>query len=205
MQKFIYTIVCVLASAHMEAQSLWDISKPDQRMGYRLEAGMNVSSLSNSDASAVRTGYHIGGRVDYNVIKSLSICTGLDFTTKGFHSGRGKADLQYLQIPVLASYRLETPTGVKFHFNVGPYFAYGVGGKLYFEPLNVNYYYLFEQNSFGDTGFFKRFDIGFSAGAYILLGHVQLGVSYEYGFADIAKVYGRFHNRNVCVTAGYNF
>ena len=47
--------------------------------------------------------------------------------------------------------------------------------------------------------------MGLSAGAYIVIGHVLAGLSYENGFADIAKVYGKFHNRNVNMTLGYNF
>ena len=205
MPKYIYTIIGLILATDIQAQSLWDSSKPDDIFTYKVLTGMNVSSTDGNEATAVRTGYHIGGMVDYNIVKSFSVCSGLSFATKGFHSGRGKADLVYIQIPIIASYRLETPTGVKFHFNVGPYFSYGIGGEINFEPLDFNYYYLFDQKSFGDKGFFTRYDVGLSAGAYILLGHVQLGVSYEYGLKDIAKVYGEFHNRNVSMTVGYNF
>ncbi|MBQ9204444.1 MAG: PorT family protein [Prevotella sp.] len=205
MKRLSHIILGLLLAVDINAQSLWDSSKPDYNLTFKVLAGINASSTDGVEASAVRTGYHIDGMVDYNIIKSVSICSGLSFTTKGFKSIRGEAEMTYLQIPLLASYRLETPTGVQFHFNVGMYFAYGIGGKIDFSPLDINILYSFDQKSFGENGFFTHFDTGLSAGAYILLGHLQLGVSYEYGFRDIAKVYDKFHNRNVCLSAGYVF
>ena len=36
----------------------------------------------------------------------------------------------YLEIPVLASYRYNFSDAAQLQINVGPYFAYGVGGKI---------------------------------------------------------------------------
>lgn len=205
MKKDIIFIIAIMISAGIKAQSLWDVSKPNSDFTYKVIVGLNVSSTDGYDAGAVRSGYHIGGMIDWNVVKSFSVSSGLELTNKGFHSGRGRANLTYLQIPILASYRLEAPTGVCFHFNIGPYFAYGLGGTIDFQPQDFNIYYDFNQECFGENGFFKHFDAGFAASAFIILGHIQLGVGYEYGMVDIAKVYGKFHNRNVKVTLGYSF
>ena len=194
-----------MAGLCLQAQSLWDRSRPDDSMTFGIRAGMGFASTDMDYATSVRNGFHIGATADWNIVKSLSLETGLFYTTKGFKSNFGKGETAFLQMPLLASYRIETPTGVQFHFNVGPYFAWGIGGTVDYQPLDNTFTYDYHQDSFGDKGFFRHFDMGLSGGAYIVLGKLLWGLSYEYGLYDMAKVYGKFHNRNVCVTVGYIF
>ena len=201
----IAVLVCLTATVNVSAQSLWDRSKPDHNFTFGVRAGLNFASTDMDYATSTRTGFHVGGVVDWNIVKSLSLSSGLSYVEKGFRSDFGKGSAGYLQVPLLASYRIETPTKVQFHFNVGPYFAWGINGKVDYKPYDETFAYNYHQVSFGEKGFFKHFDMGLTAGAYIVIGHVLAGLSYEYGLTDIAKVYGKFHNRNVCVTAGYNF
>jgi hypothetical protein len=198
-------ILCLMAGLNLQAQSLWDRSKPDDRFSFGLRAGLDFSSTDMDYATSVRTGMHFGGIVNWNIVKSFSVESGLSYISKGFKGDFGKGNMDYLQVPLLASYRIETPTGVQFHFNVGPYCAWGVSGSVDYKPYDATFSYDFQQDSFGTNGFFKHFDAGLSAGVYIKLSHILFGVSYEYGLVDIAKVYGKFHNRNVSVTLGYNF
>lgn len=203
--RHIIALAFLMVSMGIHAQSLWDRSKPDHNFTFGLRAGINFASTDMDYATSTRTGFHVGGTVDWNIVKSLSVQSGIYYVSKGFKSDFGKGSTGYIQVPLLASYRIETPTKVQFHFNVGPYFAWGVNGTVRYAPYDETFSYNYHQNSFGDKGFFKHFDMGLSAGAYIVIGHVLAGLSYEYGFADIAKVYGKFHNRNVSMTIGYNF
>lgn len=206
MRKNILMILAVLAMCtNAEAQSLWDKSKPDHNFTFGLRAGMNFASTDMDYATSTRMGFHGGVTVDWNIVKSLSVSSGLSYVNKGFKSSFGKGEAGYLQVPLMLSYRIETPTKVSFQFNVGPYFAWGVNGKVRYSPYDETFAYDYNQKTFGKKGFFKHFDSGLTAGAYIVISHALFGVSYEYGFADIAKVYGKFHNRNVCATLGYNF
>ena len=204
-KNIFFAFAALMMSVSAQAQSLWDRSKPDRTFTFGARAGLNFSSTNMDYATSTRTGFHIGGTADWNIVKSLSVSTGLSYVEKRFRSDFGKGSAGYLQIPVLGSYRIETPTKVQFHFNVGPYFAWGINGKVDYKPYDETFAYNYYQDSFGEKGFFRHFDMGMTAGAYIVIGHLLAGLSYEYGFADIAKVYGKFHNRNVCVTAGYNF
>ncbi len=203
--KYILALVLLMVSLGIHAQSLWDRSKPDNNFTFGVRAGANFASTDMDYATSTRTGFHVGGIVDWNIVKSISVQSGIYYVEKGFKSDFGKGRSGYVQIPLLASYHIETPTKVQFHFNVGPYFAWGVTGRVDYNPYDETFSYNFNQNSFGQKGFFKHFDMGLCAGASILISHVILGVNYEHGFMDIAKVYGKFHNRNVCITAGYNF
>lgn len=198
-------VACLLAATSSEAQSLWDASKPDHDFTLGVRVGMNFSTTDMDYATSTRTGFHGGVTADWNIVKSFSVSTGVSYVSKGFKSDYGKGESDYVQVPLLLSYRIETPTKVQFHFNVGPYFAWGVGGKVDYRPYDRTFTYMFNQDSFGQRGFFKHFDAGLSAGAYMVLGHILAGVSYDYGLADVAKVYGEFHNRSVSMTVGYNF
>lgn len=203
--KCIIAFVGFMISVSSYAQSLWDRSKPDNDFTFGVRAGVNFARTDMDYATSSRTGFHIGGTVEWNIVKSLSVSSGLSYVRKGFKSEFGKGRTDYLQIPLMLSYRIETPTKVMFHFNLGPYFALGINGIVNYQPYDETFAYNYHQVSFGKTGFFKRFDTGITAGAYIVLGHLLAGVNYELGLIDIAKVYGKFHNRNVAITVGYNF
>ena len=64
---------------------------------------------------------------------------------------------------------------------------------------------VFDQDTFGDKGFWKHQDIGLSGSVNVQIGHFVAGIGYEYGFSDVAKVYGKFNTRNANMTIGYNF
>jgi len=206
MRKYIFITLVLLTVYHCKAQSLWDISKPDKAFVFGLRVGHNASNINGeTEMAGTRSGLLAGIYTDYSFIKSLAFVSGAYYSTKGFYSGNDKAYMSYIQIPLQLSYRIRTKTNVKFHFNGGAYFAYGLDGDVKTGRQSLAEYYEFDQKAFGENGFFKRLDIGASAGAHILFGNIQLGITYEYGIADIAKVYGNLHNRNVAVALGYNF
>ena len=138
MKKILFLLLCLVTAGNLSAQSLWDASPADQAFTFGLRAGMNYASTDVDCATSVRTGLHFGVSVDYNIIKSFSVSTGIYYVGKGFHGNQNiasaseltesKASASYVQVPVLASWRIEAPSGVRLHVNVGPYFAYGLGG-----------------------------------------------------------------------------
>ena len=206
MKKYIFIILALLTAYQSKAQSLWDISKPDKPFVFGLRIGHNASSIEGeTEMGGTRSGLLAGIYTEYSFIKSLAMVSGAYYSTKGFYSGNDHAYISSAQVPLQLSYRIRTKTDVKFHFNGGAYFAYGLDGNIKTRRQSLSEYYEFDQKAFGDYGFFKHLDIGISAGAHILFGNIQLGVTYEYGLTDIAKVWGKLHNRNVAVALGYNF
>lgn len=207
MKKYILLSLTLMLVCHVQAQSLWDISKPDHRTTFGIRVGYNTSNMTGeTEVAGTRPGFNAGLSFDYNIIKSISITTGVYYSMKGFGSHyEDQANTSYVQIPLQGSYRIETPTGVMFHFNIGPYFAYGLGGNAKLSPQNLSNFLVFDQKAFGEYGFFRRFDYGLTAGAYIHMSHVLLGINYDFGMADVSKVFGKLHNRNMSITLGYNF
>lgn len=205
MKRIICLLIASMSLINVSAQSLWDASKPDNDFTFGVRVGADFASTDMKYTSSTHNGFHIGGTADWNIVKSISIQSGMEFVSKGFKSRYGKGDMYYVQVPVLASYRIVTPTGVQFHLNAGPYVAWGLGGSVKYSPYDMTFTRHYDQDSFGDKGFFKHLDAGLSASVWAKIGHVLLGVGYEYGLTDIAKVYGKFHNRNTMMTVGYDF
>ena len=220
MKKIISIIALALVGLHVQAQSLWDKSAPDDRLTFGLRAGVNFATTDADEANSTVTHYHIGLAVDYNIIKSFSISSGLYIVEKGFKGNypeltrtvtaaytdtKSNLTATYLQIPLMASWRIEAPSGVQFHINIGPYFAFGIGGSAVYKPYDMTYAREYDQDTFGDKGFWKHQDIGLSGSVNVLIGHFTAGIGYEYGFSDVAKVFGKFNTRNANMTIGYNF
>lgn len=202
---FIALLAVLMTGGTVQAQSLWDVSHPEHRFTFGVRAGVNFSSTDRDDASSTRTGFNIGVSADWNIVQCIALCSGISYTEKGFKGEYGHASAGYLQVPLQLSYRIETRTGVRFHFNVGPYFAYGIAGRVSYEPQSLTFIYDFHQDAYGKEGFFKHFDSGLTAGVNIQIKKLLFGINYELGMADIARVYEKFHNRNIALMVGLNF
>lgn len=205
MKRIIQTLLLFCTVVNIYSQSLWDVSKPDHNFGGGIEIGINYSSLDIDDATSSRNGFHGGLFLEYNIIKSFALSSGVSYVVKGFDGKRGEARMSYIQVPILASWRFETPTKVMFHLNIGPYIAYGIGGNIFFTPFTLKTSYYFDQDSFGGEGFFKDYDAGVILGGTIQLNKIRFGLSYEYGLVDIAEVFDSMHNRNISISLGYIF
>jgi hypothetical protein len=101
---------------------------------------------------------------------------GLEYIGKGakFPGGNGTIGLNYLELPIHFLYHYPIGPG-NVYGGLGPYFAYGVGGKSG------------DESSFGENnGGFKRFDagIGFMVGYKLKMG-VSLDVGYDLGLANV--------------------
>ena len=169
-----------------------------------VKGGVNFSS-ANGEPAKYKTGFNAGLTVDLNLPAGIAIMSGLELTTKGtkFEDTDISVNAMYLQLPIHLGYRFGVP-GVKFHFNLGPYFAHGVGGK-------VKNSYLGEKVSTFD--YYDKFDWGLGIGVGVtLLGKIQIRAGYDHGLKNIASKFNKaegenadFKNRNLYVSAGLLF
>jgi len=121
---------------------------------------------------------------------------GLEYVGKGakFPGGNGSVSLNYLELPIHFLYHYSIGPG-NVYGGLGPYFAYGVGGKEG------------DISSFGDSnGGFKRFDagLGFMLGYKLNMG-VSLDIGYDLGLAntEYADEDVKGHNRVFSINLGY--
>jgi Outer membrane protein beta-barrel domain len=126
----------------------------------------------------------------------FSLDAGLGFVTKGakFPAGAGFINLNYLELPVCLQYHYSLGIG-NLYGGLGPYFAYGIGGK----SGGVS--------SYGENnGGFKHFDIGstFMLGYKLDMG-LSLDFRYDLGLGNIeyASEDVKGHSRSYGINIGY--
>lgn len=90
-------------------------------------------------------GFSVGAGVEYNFSRHWAIQSGLMITSKGATaeyegysplssstdpiSYKAKISPIYLDIPILAAFKIDISNQVKFAINIGPYLSVGMGGK----------------------------------------------------------------------------
>ena len=113
MKKICLVLFALMVCINSYGQA-WDNSKPDDRFTFGLRVGANMSTFAGGQWDDYleiksRWGFHAGFNVDVNIVKSFAIETGLYYTVKGANMGyiyRDEGKLTYLQLPILALYRL---------------------------------------------------------------------------------------------------
>lgn len=218
MKKLLLTMACAVCALTVSAQrasssssTFFSTEKSDQPVTVGVRVGMNISNLSGDadDDLESRIGFNAGVIVDFPLIQSLYLQTGLFATQKGAKYDEDGAKLTfnplYLQIPVLASYRYNFSDAAQLQINFGPYFAYGISGKCKAEYKGQKG----EIDFFGDDedqlgG--KRFDMGLQVGAGVTLSKFYIGCAYEFGLTNVVKEDDyKIKNSNFMINVGYNF
>ena len=191
-------IVAVLINSKAVAQNL-----PIQ---FGVKAGFNLSNVSGEDVEHTKflTGFNVGITLDYEFAENMYIQTGLEFTTKGFKQEETRelyeitATAHYLQLPLHYASKLEITNNTKFIFFVGPYLAYGIGGKATVKERKKETFDYFEGTN--------KFDMGIGGGIGIESGKINLSIGYDYGLLNLQNDYDTIiRNQNLYLTIGYKF
>lgn len=216
MRKISYILPLLFINIGASAQDYWDGSRPAHLLTLGVRGGVNFSKQYNSGNGAdmdFRTGFKAGLEADLNVVRSFSVNSGVYFVQRGYKSEysdyRGSLkttdNVAYLEIPLLASYRVKLSDATQFQLNVGPYFAFGVSGKQKVESTFTGLQD-YEIDSFDEYDGMKKHDIGIHAGAAITYSDYYFGVYYERSLMNVSQVSGgKFQNGSIGVCLGYNF
>lgn len=207
-----------------------------QENSWGIRAGFNLSTAggdfkdylkkSESGDRKAKAGFNIGVIYDWGISENFYLQPGLYYTMKGVKAKdkgsetengetyswdyQTKINLSYLELPILASYRIKISDNVKWHINAGPYFAVGVGGKFKIEEKDSydgeTDSYKYDYDAFGTSdkdagidedengnittkgvkGGLKRFDFGLSFGTGVDISKFYVGVKYDLGLTNIA-------------------
>ena len=129
---------------------------------------------------------------------------GLEFIAKGakydLSVGGGNIGLNYLEVPVYGIYKYALNKENKIYAGLGPYLAYGVGGKVNYGGTSMS--------SFGENaGGYKRFDAGPSFELGYQYKVFTLTFSYDLGVLNTAYPVQdlRAYNRSFSLNLGYRF
>ncbi len=215
-------LTCTLAAYAQQKEPHWAL---------HLKAGSSLSNVYvGSDlntTSDMKWGYQFGMFADYVLPSDLYFQTGLIFESKGAkydqnfsESGIIAYDMSYvidnntindqsvsintiyLQVPVYAGYKFNLTNNLDISIAVGPYLAYGVGGKSTIKEYDIDGNVTESKADVFGKDKWKRFDAGFSA----LLGaeykKVSFNIGYDFGMVNIDRVY-EVYNRNLFMNVGY--
>ena len=183
--------------------------------GHRTEisisAGLDVSIYSekpSAESVKNRLGYNFGIGVNVPLYYFRSDCglrlqTGLFVENKGakeeYSGAEATYNTTYLQIPVMAEFRSEVARNTNVFINIGPYFAYGIGGNYDSNSSIMPTGSLF-------TNILNRFDCGLTYGAGVIYKKVKFGIWYETGLVDISNVEEySIKTRNLMFSLSYIF
>lgn len=245
MTKFITRLMAavILATAAIPSADaqFFDTSRPTKLINIGVRAGFNSSNLTNNYTGVISgakwrnqdwgNGYTFGAVMDLNIRGFFTVQPGIfimsrrnDYNMLINNDDRlsalsGYCRGNYLQIPVLASFRFGVAELAQLQVDLGPYFAWGFGGRTRYtllkpDPLNDYKVTQYKESSdyFGDGGMCERYDWGIKCGVGVLVfGHAYVGAHYSIGCRDVVKRVplttknAKGHNEMWTFTLGYNF
>lgn len=163
------------------------------------KVGILMANVNANKATTMKTGYALGVGMDYPINNKWAFQTGLMFTGKGYKVFDIKAKPHYLEIPLLAAFKVPISDNVNFVANAGPYLAFGLGGKTKTEDKGM----LVSTNYFGE-GKARRSDLGLQYGIGAEFNNILLNLTGQHGFiSPFDDSYAR--NLAFTLTLGYRF
>ncbi|CCY90348.1 putative outer membrane insertion C-signal [Bacteroides sp. CAG:1076] len=215
----VLAIMLLLPASYIYAQRTFNLFGTDVSIGVR--AGGTYSHITKSNHSDGKLGWLIGADLEIPVDKvseDFFIQPSLLFLSKGDKCSTsgdvGDGDVAtvettenaiFMEIPVMAGYRLNIADNFNLTFNAGPYFAFGLGGKselgmdatLWGSPIGGGY----EINTFDSI---KRFDFGIGLGAGLeILQSWSVNLNYDFGLIPVIDGGGK--HRAFMFSVGYKF
>jgi hypothetical protein len=194
-----------------------------------VKAGLNLSNMmmkmgdeTLSEEYKMIPGFHAGVIADIPVTKMFSIEAGALVSTKGYKlveeiflsDEKMEIDLSmnliYIDVPITAKGTIDIGLA-KVYGAVGPYLAYGVAGKTKTEVTIMGVTEKDEEDVVWGTeedDQLKPFDFGLTAGAGVEFKGFFIGVSYEYGLANLSTYSDDdsvINNRVLGISVGYLF
>lgn len=197
--KAILLILIFLAATNINAQ--------EKKTTFGVKIGLNASALGSTDDKEfdnikAKTGFHAGFTIDYAFTHKWYLLTGLEYTLKGskieytnFHDWDVTA--AYVQLPLCAGFKIFPSNKIAILFNLGPYFAYGLHGKV---DTGAG-----KEDTFSDY-FMKKFDCGITLGVALEWQKFCFKLGGDMGLINIMQeAYTKAHMNNFTLSAGYKF
>jgi opacity protein-like surface antigen len=176
---------------------------------YGVVAGLNLASASGDVGDIFdesRTGFAVGGAVEFGMSPTWSIRPEVLYAQKGAKVSEGDDEFRfntsYIEVPVLAKYAFPMQGSVRPHLLVGPALAFNTGCELELEIGGDS-----ESADCEDDGLeISSLDYGFMFGAGVDIGQFNLGIRYDLGLNDIPDTDDADgKNRVLSFVAGFTF
>ncbi|MFT3993023.1 MAG: porin family protein [Dysgonomonas sp.] len=172
---------------------------------FGIKGGVNSSNFGgDAKDTSSKAGWNAGLTLDVSLPASFYVASGVELTTKGAKfeglgfEEKASANPLYIQVPIHLGYKISLVPTTKLVIHAGPYWAYGLTGKVKVDGEKTDF--------FGKNGIAKKNDFGIGVGAGVKVLILNIGVGYDFGLANISDVDGtKIRNRNAYVSAGISF
>jgi hypothetical protein len=187
------------------------------RLEFKGGASLSNQSTSAMPAGAKSTyliGFHAGMLFNIDVTDEISIQPGVFYSTKGFQNNQapsggaqkavtGKIQLNYMEAPINAIYKVEVTNTVNAYVGGGVYAGYGLSGAYTAQGQKTDISFAKAINGYQ----YKNPDYGANAviGAE-LSKNVVIEANYSLGLNNLSYYQGTtIHNRSMGLSIGYMF
>lgn len=189
MKKILVLLALVCAVLNVSAQE-------DSKFSWK--AGIGLSSITGSDNEGFKStiSYKVGVGYEMEMSESFSVEPAVMFNNKSFkiEGVSGNINRFFVEVPVLAAYKIDLNDNYKITINAGPYVAYGLFGS---DIENGE-----EKSNIFDSC--ERFEAGIELGAKIALSDMTVGIDFNRAFTKAIKD-GKIYSQVIGVTFGYKF
>ncbi|MBX2901404.1 MAG: PorT family protein [Cyclobacteriaceae bacterium] len=164
-------------------------AKAQSKSEFGIKGGLNLSNfyVEKIDDKDARLGFNAGLYSRAYITEFFAIQPELNYSTRGteiisdgFFNQRTKFNLNYLDIPVLAVFKL----GKTVELQAGVYGGYLLNANIKSEGDLGNWFDDLDRDNF------QTLDYGLTGGLGFNLGGVQLGARYNLGLQQVAKSNG---------------
>ena len=176
------------------------------------KVGLNIATLS--DADKVITDLHFGIEAEYMVAENFSLGLGAILSNQGAkydyyelnangEDSRNKytVDLDYVHVPILASYYVLPGLAVKA--GVQPGFKMRAKAKFDDRTIDLDELYKLGSELAGEDIKVSKFDLSIPVGISYEYKNIVLDARYNWGLIKVMNVGDAFYNRCFMVSLGY--
>ena len=171
------------------------------------KVGLNIATLSDADKSI--TDLHFGIEAEYMVADKFSLGLGAILSNQGAKydvwEANGKSsytvDLDYVHVPILASYYVLPGLAVKA--GVQPGFKMRAKAKFDDRTIDLDELYKLGSNMLGEDIKVSKFDLSIPVGVSYEYKNIVLDARYNWGLVKVVNVGDAFYNRCFMLSLGY--
>lgn len=185
MKRFLSLVCVTMLAMAASAQITWNA-----------KGGFGVATCYG-DADGLKSHLvgKLGAGIEYPLSSNISLMPSLEFAWKGaeqdYEGGTATLDLYYLQVPVVAAYRMNLSDSWNLTLKAGPYFAFKVSDQV-------------SAGGVSDDYGAKSFDAGIDAGIDFEHHRFVFGVEAEMGFCKLTDDWNA-KNLAFYATIGWKF
>jgi len=210
MKKLIGLVCVMLFVITASAQITWNVKGG---IGVATCYG-DVDDMSNHFVGKIGVGIEKPFAKNWSLMPSLELAwKGAEYNEEfDLESYEETLNIFYIQVPIVAAYRINLNDSWNITLKAGPYLAYGLTGKMkgnvtgeHSESWNVDIFKDYT-DEYGDvTKAAKRFDAGLDFGVDFEYHRFVFGAEYELGLLKFAPDGVNVKNAAAYVTLGYKF